>query len=141
MHLICFLVWTLIFAGCKSNKHQLGKRQKIKFIKLNFSKIKCRSIVGKVWVAGCDELVYHFLLSISNHNKTDVKKCCQYDETVNNNIKILVQIIILLAGFANWIHFIKSSVGMKCQEDKCLALYNLYWYNQKPCEANVICSG
>ena len=85
MNLIFFLVWTLIFAG---NKHQVGKRQNIEYIKLNFSKIKCRSIVGKVWVAGCDELVYHFPLGISNHNKTDVKKFCHYNETGHNYIKV-----------------------------------------------------
>ena len=33
-------------------------------------------------------LVYHFPLGISNHNKTDVKKCSCYDETVNNDIKV-----------------------------------------------------
>ena len=32
-------------------------------------------------MAGCDELVYHFPLGISNHNKTDVKKFCHYNET------------------------------------------------------------
>ena len=35
---------------------------------------------------------------------------------------------------------ILSFLGMNCQKDKCLALYNLYWYNQEPCEANVVCS-